>query len=219
MSISPSLGGKSVPFLHRPGRKTKTKSLPKILTKNFWPAWFFCRNNLKFSNLPTAFINFDALSLVTHCFNVLMPCLWSRSMSKLTMPKNFDCRNFLTVEILAKKLENMFFFRAQLVLFSTFRGSDWLNSLLLQSNKKHQRLVHVCFFWWIALTLRLLFGWVATFSGFFANFVSFRNTLLNNYISEPSKAIQHWFRRHRRRTSKNTMLKKFSETFGPTWFL
>ena len=66
MPISPSLGGLTVSFLHRPGRMTKTKTLPKKLAEKFWPAWFFGRNILRFGNLPSAFKNFDALLLVTY---------------------------------------------------------------------------------------------------------------------------------------------------------
>ena len=66
MPISPMLGGISVPFLDRPGRKTKTEKFPKKLAKKFWPTWFFYRNILKLGNLPTAFIKFDDLSPATH---------------------------------------------------------------------------------------------------------------------------------------------------------
>ena len=94
MPISPSLGGVSVPFLHRPGRMTKTNSLPKI----FGQRGFFCINISKFGNLLTAFVYFDARLLVTQCSNGLLPCLTSRSWSKLTMPKNFGGLEFLAAK-------------------------------------------------------------------------------------------------------------------------
>ena len=60
MPISPSLGGVSVPSLPRLGRITKAKKkFRKKWPKIFGQHVFFCRNILKFGNLPNAFINFD----------------------------------------------------------------------------------------------------------------------------------------------------------------
>ena len=120
MPISPSLGGVSVPFPHRPGRMTKTNSLPKNRPKIFSQHSFFSMNISKFGNLLTEFVNFNARLLVTQCSNGLLLCLTSRSWSKLTMPKKlrppriFGCR---------EKNEKNSFFSGQIVYASTFPGS------------------------------------------------------------------------------------------------
>ena len=78
MAISPSLGGA---FLHRSGRMTKNKRVPKKMAVIFRPTWFFCRNILKFGNLPTAFINLDEILTVTHWSNDLS--LWIDGRTKV----------------------------------------------------------------------------------------------------------------------------------------
>ena len=96
MPISPSLGGVSVPFLHRPGHMTKTKKFPKKSSANM--ALFLFQKFLKFGNQPTAFIKFDELIPVSHWSNDLPSWIGSRPRIFLTMsyifrlPKIFCCR-------------------------------------------------------------------------------------------------------------------------------
>ena len=78
MPKSPSLGGVSVPSLPKLGRTTKAKKIPKKMAENFWPTCFFCRNNLKFGNLPNSFINFDQLLTVYHWLNDVPSRIGSR---------------------------------------------------------------------------------------------------------------------------------------------
>ena len=108
MPLSPRLGGVSVQFFRRPKCKTEAKIL-------------------KSGYLPTAFINFDALLLVTHWSNGLLPGLSCHLRLKLTMPKIFSCRKFLAAGKLAKKMRKTVFLEGKWYIFLLFWvHGDWL---------------------------------------------------------------------------------------------
>ena len=108
-----SVGGAWVPFLHGPGRMTKTKNFLEEMAENFRPTWFFCRNILKFDNLPTAFINSDKLLPVTHWSNDLLPGRDSHPKIWLTMNHFFlAAENFSLPKNWRKNREKMNFQRA-----------------------------------------------------------------------------------------------------------
>ena len=76
----------------------------------FWSTWFFCRKILKFGNLSTAFINSDALLLITHRSNGHLPFLSTSSKLQLTISKNYVCPKFFPAEKLVKKNWDTLFF-------------------------------------------------------------------------------------------------------------
>ena len=157
-TLSPKLGRESVQLFARPRCTTKRIFVHKKVPKIFSQHGFFCRNILDFSNLPTAFINFNTLLLVAHCTNEILPCFLSSGLQlKLTIPEKFGCRSILATEKLAKKTEENCFSRDNLVHFSNFLGSYWLKSLLKLSNQGKIKKQSI---WFFAQTLWLFFGWV-----------------------------------------------------------
>ena len=94
-------------FFRKPRSKTRLKVFPRSWTEKFQSCWFFYRNFLMFGYLlPTAFINFGTLLLVTVCrlVQLIFLDLSCHPLIKLTMPIFFGRWQLLSTEKVAKRL-------------------------------------------------------------------------------------------------------------------